>query len=133
MMKKMILIILLLSFTRILPAPGFAEVNIVREAPINYYDPLIKALTWVEVRSGERLYNEVENAVGWFQIRQIRVDDYNIRLGTKFVLTDFYDYDLSREMFLYYARGKTYEKASRDWNGTGPKTIEYWKLITARL
>ena len=132
-MKKMILLILILGITRILPAPGFAKLIIVEAERINYYDPLIKALTYVEVRDGHDLHNEKENAVGWFQIRQIRVDDYNKRLGTNFVLTDFYDYELSREMFLYYTKGRSYEKVARSWNGAGPKTLEYWKLIKAKL
>lgn len=133
MMKKMMLTILLTTITLMLPAPGVRSFMVIKDEPINYYEPLIKALTWVEVRDGHDLYNEIENAVGWFQIRQIRVDDYNKRLGTNFVLTDFYDYDLSREMFLYFARGKSYEQAAKNWNGSGPMTIDYWDKVKARL
>ena len=129
-MKKLIVFILFF-FTLRAYAP---ELNCfyIFQIVVNY-DPLIKAVNIVEVGDGNDLYNEVENAVGWFQIRQIRVEDYNKRRGTNYKLEDFYDYELSKEMFLYYAKGKTFEQAAKDWNGSGPKTIDYWNLVKARL
>lgn len=96
-------------------------------------EPLIKAVTWVEVADGRDLYNEAENAVGWFQIRQIRVDHYNYLTGSDYKLEDFYDYELSREMFIYFARGKTFEQAAKDWNGSGVMTESYWQKVKSAL
>jgi hypothetical protein len=98
------------------------------EAP-DPYEVLIKAVTWVESAHGRYTYNAKENAVGWFQIRQIRVDDYNKRVGASYKLEQFFDYDLSREMFLYYAQGKSFEQAAKNWNGSGRMIIEYWNKV----
>ena len=67
--------------------------------------------------------------MGHFQIRQVRLDHYNRETGLNHVLNDCYDYELSREIFLYFARGKTYEKAAREWNGHGKMTDEYWRKV----
>ena len=87
----------------------------------------------VESQNGKYLYNAKENAVGWFQIRPVRVIHYNQLTGSNYVLNDFYDYDLSRKMFLYYASGKTYELAAKNWNGSGPMTKDYWRKIQKQL
>lgn len=127
------LIILFLSMMRILPAPGFMELYIVSVAPINYYDPLIKALTYVEVKNGHDLYNENENAVGWFQIRQIRVDDFNNRTGKHYTLNMMYDYNTSKEVFMYYCKGRSYEEIAKSWNGSGKATEIYWNKVKSLL
>jgi len=98
-----------------------------------YWQPLIEAVVYVESRGDTFAYNEKENAVGAFQIRQCRVDHYNRLRGTSYILEDFFDYDLSREMFLYFAREKDFETASKDWNGSGYMTEIYWKKIQQRL
>jgi hypothetical protein len=128
----MTLTIFLFAFIRLL-APGSGSMVIFHQEGINYYEPLIKAVTRVESMDGRYVYNKKEGAVGWFQIRQIRVDHYNKIMGTNYVLDDFYDYDLSRTMFLKYARGKSYERAARDWNGSGPMTKIYWTKIQKHL
>lgn len=139
-MKKTLTLILLCILTVQLFAPYGRTMNallIIKEEPIREkivdYTPLIDAITWVEVKEGTDLYNEIEKAVGWFQIRPIRVRDYNKRTGSHYKLADFFDYELSKQMFLYYAKGKTFEQASKDWNGSGPMTIEYWNKVKARL
>jgi hypothetical protein len=132
-MKKMTLLTSLLLIFTICSAPEIRSLAVSEPVVINYYDPLIRAINTVEVGDGSILYNPIEQAVGYFQIRPVRVEDYNKLKGTSYVLEDFYDYDLSREMFLYYARGKTYEKAAKDWNGSGSMTIEYWNKVRALL
>ena len=131
-MKPLILFILL-----ILPAHLFAPIGKVIYIPasegINIYDPLIKAIIQVESCNGKYLYNSKENAVGHFQIRQVRLDHYNRETGLNHALTDCYDYDVSREIFLYFARGKSYERAAREWNGSGKMTDEYWRKVKKEL
>jgi len=46
----------------------------------------------VETNNGKCLYNEFEGAVGYFQIRQVRVDDYTRLRGTKYALKQLPDY-----------------------------------------
>ena len=114
-------------------APEYKTLYVAKADPVNFYDPLIRALILVEVGNGSILFNPLENAVGWFQIRPIRLEHYNKLRGTNYKLEDFYDYDLSKEMFLYYAHGKDWEHAARDWNGSGHKTLEYWEKIKKLL
>ena len=128
-MRKMFTIILILMLTIPVFAPSEKVLYLLKPEAINYYNPLIKALTWVEVRDGKILYNPLEDAVGYFQIRPIRVEHYNKLTGSNYKLEDFYDYELSRKMFLYYTKGRSYEEVARSWNGSGPKTIEYWKKV----
>ena len=132
-MKKVILFIFLLLISRSLPAPGFRLIYVARAPLIRSYEPLIRAVVAVESESGKRIFNKEENAVGYFQIRPIRVRDYNQRTGSSYKLKEFYNYELSRKVFLYYAEGKDYEKAAKDWNGSGKKTKVYWKKVKAQL
>jgi hypothetical protein len=128
-MKKVVLIVLAFLLFRQLPAPEAKRLFIASASEINTYDPLIKAIICIETDHGRDFYNEKENAVGHFQIRQIRVDDYNQRTKSHYKLSDFYDYKLARKMFLYYAKGKSFEKAAKNWNGSGPMTEIYWKKV----
>ena len=132
-MKRMLITSLIFMTFMICLAPKYKSFPIIIQEGIQMYDPLIKAINWVEVQNGEDLYNELEGAVGWFQIRQCRVDDYNKRVNSNYKLEDFYDYELSKKMFLYYAQGKTFEKAAKDWNGSGPMTLDYWKKVKSKL
>lgn len=132
-MKTLLIVIICLLFTARLFAPADRAEFIERPIPINHYDRLIYAVTTIESMRGKYTYNEKEGAVGWFQIRQVRVDHYNRLTGSDYHLNDFYDYKLSSEMFLFFARGKSFEQAARNWNGSGPKTIEYWQKVKAHL
>lgn len=132
-MKKILLLITFLLLTINLLAPNEKVLYIEERNAINYYDPLIVAITWVESKHGLYIWNPEEEAVGQFQIRPIRVNDYNRRTNSNYKLEDFYDYELSKKMFLYFAAGKTYEQAAKDWNGSGKMTIEYWKKVKNEL
>lgn len=133
-MRKMTILTLFITlFTLHLKAPENRCLYIAEAEGINYYEPLIKAIVQVESKNGQYLYNPKEGAVGYFQIRQCRLDDYNKKTGSHYKLQDCYDYELSRRIFLYYSHGKNYEKAARDWNGSGYKTITYWNKVKMYL
>ena len=129
----MIVSILLILTFAICKAPEWKSLYIMRAEPIQKYEPLVRAVYWVESKHGKYLWNPKELAVGPFQIRPCRVDDYNRRTGSHYKHEDFYDYELSRKMFLYFAQNKSFEQAAKDWNGSGPMTIEYWKQVKAVL
>lgn len=117
-----------------LAAPEGVLIVYTEPEPVCDYDLLIKAVTWVESSHGVNVYNESEQAVGWFQIRQIRVDDYNKRIGNSYKLEDFYDYELSRKMFLYYAQKyDSWETIANRWSGSGHMTINYWNKVQTYL
>lgn len=93
------------------------------------YEPLIKAIVYWESGNNPLAFNALENAVGAFQIRQCRIDHYNQLVGTKHTLEDCYDYDLAKRIFMFFAYGKDWERAAKDWNGSGPMTISYWENV----
>jgi len=132
-MKRLFTIILFLLTSLATPS-AYLKVTYIPVSPaVNYYDALIKAIVAIESSGDTWALNINEQACGAFQIRPIRVKHYNKLRGTDYKTWNFFDYDLSREMFLYYARGKSYQKAARDWNGKWEFTKEYWKKVKSRL
>jgi hypothetical protein len=129
---KMILTILIALFT--LPAfcPVVNVVYLPREAPIEPFKRLIYAVGMVECKMDTTAYNARENAVGFFQIRDIRVRHYNELTGDSLTLQDMYDYYKAEKVFLFFAdRIGPYdlERIARNWNGRWELTEGYWKLI----
>jgi len=119
-----------------LKAPGTDSLIIPVHEPVNPYLKLMYATAMVETMGNELAYNETENAVGIFQIRQIRVDDYNRLTGSNFSLEDMFDRENSEKVFLFFASQigpYNLEKIAKRWNGSGPRTEFYWKQILAWL
>jgi hypothetical protein len=131
-MKKLFLILLLMSLTIKAIAPIQKSLLIPQLQPIEPYKKLIYAVGMVEGMGDTTAYNELEMAAGYFQIRPIRVEDYNIRTGNKYTLNDMFDYEIAEKIFLYFATQigpYDFEKIAKNWNGSGAKTIEYWQRI----
>jgi hypothetical protein len=109
---------------------------IIDNAPVEPFKRLVNAIGMVETRYDTLAYNPVEEAVGFFQIRPIRVEDYNKRTGSNYQLKQMYDYKISEKIFLYYASKlgpDNFEQIARNWNGSGPKTIYYWNRVRKYL
>ncbi len=120
----------------VLFAPGNRTVSIAASQSINPYFGLLMATAMVETLGNPHAYNEEENAVGLLQIRQVRIDDYNKRTGSRLTLDQMYDVDLSVKVFLYYAsleHPRNLAKISKAWNGSGPMTELYWLRIKEYL
>jgi len=133
---KSSLVTLLLLLTLRVTAPTITIFNVPRPAPINPYERLIWAVIQVESKGDTLAFNETEEAIGAFQIRPIRVMDYNERTGKKYKLEDCRNYDLSRSIFLYYAVQAgfdNYETIARRWNGSGKTTLDYWEKVKKHL
>ncbi len=117
-------------------APDSNTVIVFLPEPIQPFNGLMYAIGMVETMGNVSAYNVIENAVGKYQIRQVRIDDYNRRTGSKYVLEDMFDLRLSEKVFLYFASQigpYHFEKIAKNWNGSGPKTDFYWKRIKAYL
>lgn len=117
-------------------APGNNSLVINVPRPYNPFARLMYATGMVETKGNTEAYNFYENAVGIFQIRQVRIDDYNRRTGNNYKLTDMFDHSLSEKVFLYFASGfgpYHFEKIAKAWNGSGPKTEAYWRRIRTYL
>ena len=135
-MKKLLLLtIFLLSAFRV-SAPDQKSLFIRYSHPVEPFNKLIHAVGMVEAKGDTLAYNRIEEAVGFFQIRPIRVKDYNRKTGSRYTLKDMYDYKISKKVFLYYASRigpYDFEKIAKNWNGSGVKTIQYWKNVKKHL
>jgi hypothetical protein len=119
-----------------LSAPDIKIGYILASKPVNSYDRLVNAVVMVESLGDTLAYNIIEGAIGAFQIRQIRLLDYNQRTGTNYKSEDCYSYVISKEIFLFYAKRigyHDYESIAREWNGSGMKTLCYWEKVKAYL
>jgi len=130
----LILFFLLLSVRA--AAPEIKFFYIVVPEPISPYKQLIDAVVQVESSGNNFAWNEIEEATGAFQIRPIRLLDYNQRTGSNYKMDDCYDYDISKKIFLYYAVRigfSDFETIARKWNGSGKTTLDYWGRIKLYL
>jgi hypothetical protein len=134
-MKMITTTILLFLFMR-LAAPEFSCVYIAYSEPIQPYAKIIYAIGMVEGNCDTLAYNPVEKAYGYFQIRPIRLMDYNQRTGSHYVIKDMYDFNKAKTVFMYYADKIGYQnrdKIIRDWNGSGKATYKYLKKVKKYL
>ncbi len=136
LLKKTALIFLLFMSGLRLFAPTSGSMVIFDVSPIQPFKPLINAIGRVETNFDTLAYNPFEKAAGYFQIRPIRIIDYNKRTGSNYTLNDMFDYEISEKIFLYYASEigpYNFEKIARKWNGSGRKTILYWRRVQKYL
>ena len=134
--KVVFLTLLLLSFTFRVSAPSWKSMTIFEFLPIEPYKQLILAIGIVETKSDTLAYNPLEAAAGYFQIRPIRLLDYNKRTGSNYTTNDLFNYEVSEKIFLYFADQigpYDFEQIARRWNGSGHLTIDYWNRIKQYL
>ncbi|HUX57507.1 MAG TPA: hypothetical protein VMV77_11065 [Bacteroidales bacterium] len=135
-LKKIVIISFFLLFAFKAFAPSSGSMIIIDTAPIEPFKKLIHAIGMVETRFDTLAYNPIEEATGYFQIRPIRIIDYNKRTGSNYTTKDMYDYKTSEKIFLYYASQigpYNFERIAKNWNGSGKKTIQYWKRVKKYL
>jgi hypothetical protein len=133
---KGILAVLFSLLTFRATAPDIKMAYIIVSEPIDVFGRLISAVVQVESFGDTMAYNTIEEATGAFQIRPIRLLDYNKRTGNKYELKDCYKFEISKKIFLYYADQigiPYYETIARRWNGSGETTIDYWEKVKLYL
>jgi hypothetical protein len=135
--SRSIILILFLSLIAFKAfAPAGVSLAIFDTPPIEPFKSLICAIGKVETGHDTLAYNALEEAVGYFQIRPIRVDDYNMRTGSNYTSRDMFDYKISEKVFLYYAAQigpYDFEQIAKRWNGSGESTIVYWIQVKQHL
>jgi len=117
-------------------APVFSAAYILVPEPVNIYEKLIRAIVMVESLGNEMAVNLSEEAYGAFQIRPIRLLDYNRRTGKNYKTVDCFSFEISKKIFLYYAENmgyRDYQSIARNWNGSGKMTLDYWAKIKKYL
>jgi len=133
---KTIIIFFFLLHTIKAGAPDDKFAYIIMSKPVDAYDRLVKAVVQVESFGDTTANNLLEEAIGAFQIRPIRLLDYNRRTGNKYKMEDCYNYEISKKIFLFYANQigfPKYEKIARNWNGSGETTEDYWEKVKSYL
>ena len=134
--KIKIVCFILLSFSLRVSAPNVKSLTVFELAPIEPYKQLAFAIGMVETKGDTLAYNPLEAAAGIFQIRPIRLIDYNKRTGRRYTRKDLFNYEISEKIFLYFADQigpYNFEQIARKWNGSGHLTINYWNRIKQYL
>jgi hypothetical protein len=135
-LRRLLLVVALLFVAGRVPAPSTDSFVIYAPNPVNPFGRLIHAIGMVETKHDTLAFNPVEEAVGYFQIRPVRLEDYNRRTGSNIKMDDLYNYEISERIFLYYASRighNNFEKIARNWNGSGPMTFAYWNRVKKHL
>lgn len=131
-LKKIVSITFLITFALKVFAPTSESLIVARTPPVEPFKSLIHAIGMVETQYDTLAFNPLEQAVGYFQIRPIRLVDYNIRTGSNYSMADLFNYKTSEKIFLYYASEigpYNFEQIARNWNGSGKNTILYWQQV----
>jgi hypothetical protein len=131
-LKKIVSTCFFLSLAFKVFAPAGESFILVRTAPVEPFKSLIQAIGMVETQYDTLAYNPLEDAVGYFQIRPIRLADYNSRTGSTYSMIDLFNYNISEKIFLYYANEigpNNFERIAKTWNGSGKSTIQYWEQV----
>ena len=129
-------IFLLLAVVFRASSPSLKSVVIFDVPPVEPYKQLMNAIAYVETKYDTLAYNPMEQAAGIFQIRPIRLAEYNRLTGEKYEMKDLFNYKVSEKIFLFFAdRIGPYntEMIARKWNGSGHRTIYYWNRIKRYL
>ncbi len=135
-MKSIIKKIVTITFFMVSAMKAFAPASdslvIARPLPVDPYVNLIHAIGMVETQNDTLAFNPLEEAAGYFQIRPIRLMDYNNRTGSNYSTKDLFNYKISEKIFLYYATEigpYNFERIAKTWNGSGESTILYWEQV----
>jgi hypothetical protein len=134
--KRGLFISLLLFLSLSAAAPDLDAIFIIVNKPVSPFERLMTAIVKVESSGDTLAINCDEEAIGAFQIRPIRLRDYNQRTGKNYKEEDLYNIEISKEIFLYYARKigfPNFESIARSWNGSGKMTSDYWQKVKSYL
>lgn len=113
-------------------SPCMDALIIFETPPVEPYRKLVYAIGLVETMNDTLAYNPFEQAAGIFQIRPIRLKEYNNQTGMKYTMEDLFKYEISERIFLYFADQVgpyNFEQIARRWNGSGKMTTFYWNRI----
>ncbi len=104
MIRKMTTILILIFNCLVLSAPSLKVCYLpINERLQNPYQYVINLIVEAESSGDTFAFNEKESARGAFQIRPVRLNDFNHRTGNRYKLKDCFNYDVSERIFLYYA------------------------------
>jgi hypothetical protein len=141
-MKKLIMLLCFSIFTALAVDPHNEKALYIPESPIyRPFEALSQAVAMVESSNDPYAYNPHEKAFGKYQIRPIRLKDFNLKTGKQYQLHEMYDTLKAKEVFMFYALQRHYtetEYIARTWNGgeNGMKkrsTKKYYRKVSKYL
>lgn len=135
-LKKIKIVCFLFVFSLRAFAPAYNSFIIVQPAAIEPYKHLEHVIGMIETFGDTLAYNPLEEAYGIFQIRPVRLIDFNLRTQSNYTSRDLFNYQISEKIFLYYASQigpYNIEKIARRWNGSGEQTDYYWERVKELL
>lgn len=135
-MKKLILLLCIAFYGDLAVCPPYHTLTITVEPPIRPFKALMEATAFIESSGNPMALNRKEMAHGLYQIRSIRLRDYNSRTGKNYSFQDCYNPKISEEIYLYYAskfHPSDLESIAKDWNGKGKSNKDYWAKIKKQL
>ncbi len=125
---KPLLFTLFLFISRLLFAPATNTLVLIDSEPTGIYEAIITAVIQVESGGDSLALNTSEQSCGLFQIRPIRIADYNNRTGSHYMTWDAFDPEISEKIFRFYASQigpYNTETLIKSWNGKGEMAERY--------
>ena len=131
---KLLLIILLGIIPFRLSAPSHHELIIFQFPGISYLDLVIEAMGMVESGNDDFAVNEMEQAYGRYQIREVKLKWYAQRTGIHYTLWQCFDKEISLSILKYHlSQYDDIDQSIKAWNGSGPMAENYLKKVKERL
>lgn len=113
--------------------PGINIPTVLRPEPLNNLEAIWQAVIMVESNGNPDAFCIDINgqpSVGIAQIQPSRIAHYNRLAGTNYKLYDCFDPEVSKEVFLFFARKiGNEERLIKAWNGAGWRTEIYLTKI----
>ena len=135
-MRKLILIMLLLC-EKLSAPPGVQVPVILQTEPLNNLEAIWRAVCQVESGGRSDAFCIDINclpSVGIAQIQPSRISHYNRLTGASYTLADCFDAEVSKRVFMYFARRiGNEERLIKAWNGSGEMTEIYLTKVKRYL
>lgn len=119
--------------------------NLIKWQMVNDYQKKVNAFLHA-VRIVESGLNDyavgAAGDIGPLQITKIRLEDYNQRTGKNYTTQDCFSWEVSKEIFLFYAHKIGFipdniEELARRWNRSSlwqdEKGLQYWSKVQKHL
>ncbi|MEN6569020.1 MAG: transglycosylase SLT domain-containing protein [Rikenellaceae bacterium] len=136
-MKRVLILLMLAACIKLSAPPPAQEFVILHEETLNNLEAIWQAVIKVESNGNPDAFSIDINgqpSVGIAQIQPSRIAHYNRLTGHSYSLADCFDPEVSKEVFMFFAkRIGNEEKLIKAWNGSGPRTEIYYNKVRRYL
>jgi hypothetical protein len=131
----MTVFLIMIMFSVKVLAPQESCFYIPEAEKVNPYECIWQAVCKIESNNNCFAYNSHERAYGIAQIKDVRLNDYNIRFKKKVPVIALYDVETSKSIFMAYMSGynpNDIKGMAICWNGIS-KENKYYKKLSKQL